>query len=112
MGTQSTAESPRVTQVIVLDVGPHMRKFSDRSARAKSIAEKYESAGKARYWTATMAGPDTGRVIVTIEFPSLSALAESVTRMSASPEYAQLVADAEASGIKRLSVSVVSELKQ
>jgi hypothetical protein len=110
MATQN--EAPHVTQVIVLDVGPHMRKFIDLSNRASAMAAKYESTGQVRYWTSTWAGPDTGRVIVTIEFPNLSSMAASVSRMSASPEYAEWLADVENSGVKRLSTSVVTELRR
>jgi hypothetical protein len=110
MATQN--EAPHVTQVIVLDVGPHMKKFIDLSNRASAMAAKYESTGQVRYWTSTWAGPDTGRVIVTIEFPSLSSMAGSVSRMSASPEYAEWLADVENSGVKRLSTSVVTELRR
>jgi hypothetical protein len=103
-------EAPHVTQVIVLDVGPHMQKFINLTDRASAMAKKYESTGTVRYWTSTWAGSETGRVIVTVEFPSLTSMAASIGRMSASPEYAQWLTDVEASGIKRLSASVVTEM--
>ena len=110
MPTQN--EAPHVTQVIVLDVGPHMKRFVELTNRASAMADKYESTGKVRYWTSTWAGPNTGHAIVTIEFPSLASMASSIARMGESPEYAQWLADVESSGIKRLSASVLTELRR
>src|SRR4029077_8629499 len=36
---------PRVTEVIVLDVGANMQKFSDLSNRVNAIATKYQNTG-------------------------------------------------------------------
>jgi hypothetical protein len=105
-----SAEPPRVTQVIVLDVGANMQKFNDLSSRVNSIATKNQSTGKTRYWITTLAGSEVGRVIVTIEYPSLISFAQSQAKMDASPEFQQWQKDAQASGIKELSSSLVTEL--
>src|SRR5690349_5746784 len=42
------AGTPRVTEVIVLDVGTNMQKFSDLSSRVNAIATKYQNTGKTR----------------------------------------------------------------
>ena len=104
------AGPPRVTQVVVLDVGASMQKFNDLNSRMDAIATKYQSTGKARFWMTTYAGAEVGRVIVTVEYPSLISLAQSQAKMDASPEYQQWQKDAQASGIKELSVSIVTEL--
>jgi hypothetical protein len=62
-------------------------------------------------WAAAYAGPQSGAVIVTIEHPSLVALAQSAAKIEPSPEWQQLVADAQASAIKVVSDSIVVELK-
>jgi len=105
------AGPPRVTEVIVLDVGANMQKFSDLSSRVNAIATKYQNTGKTRYWATTWAGSEVGRVIVTIEYPSLVSMAESIAKMEASPEFQQWQKDAQASGIKQLSESVVTEVR-
>ncbi len=104
------AGPPHVTQVIVLDVGTNMQKFNDLTSRVDAIATKYQGTGKSRYWIATFAGAEVGRVIVTIEYPSLISFAQSEAKMNASPEFQQWQKDAQASGIKELSSSLVTEL--
>jgi len=99
-----------VTQVIVLDVDTNMQKFNDLSNRVDAIAVKYQSTGKARYWITTIGGAEVGRVIVTIEYPSLISFAQSQAKMDASLEFQQWQKDAQASGIKELSTSLVTEL--
>jgi hypothetical protein len=104
------AGPPRVTQVIVLDVGTNMQKFNDLNSRMDTIAAKSQSTGKARFWITTLAGAEVGRVIITIEYPSLISFAQSQAKMDASPEFQQWQKDAQASGIKELSTSLVTEL--
>jgi hypothetical protein len=104
------AGPPRVTQVVVLDVGASMQKFNDLNNRMDAISTKYQSTGKARFWMTTYAGAEVGRVIVTVEYPSLISLAQSQAKMDASPEYQQWLKDAQTSGIKELSMSIVTEL--
>ena len=104
------AGPPHVTQVVVLDVGANMQKFIELSKRVAAIATKIQDPGHARYWLSTWGGPDSGHVIIAIEYPSLVSLAESEAKMNASPEFAKWLVDVQASGIKQLSNSVVTEL--
>jgi hypothetical protein len=108
--TAAPAGPPRVTDVFVLDVGANMQKFIDLTSRVNAIAAKYQSTGQARYWISTWAGPEAGHVIVTIEYPSLVSMAQSVAKLNGSPEFAKWLTEAQASGIKQLSESVVTEL--
>ena len=105
-----TGEGPTVTEVFVFDVGPNLPKFMDLSQRADAIAKKYGGTVKARTWMATYSGPNTGNVIVTVEYPSFMSLAQSRAKINASPEWQKLVADAQAS-IKLVSNSIVEEIK-
>jgi hypothetical protein len=104
--------APRVTQVIVLDVGAHMQKFLEFARRMDAIQTKYQSAGKARVWQSTWAGSEAGRVIVTVEYPSLRSLAESDDKTRGAPELATLIGELDASGIKVLSDSLVTEVSR
>jgi len=107
-----SAAPPRVTEVIVLDVGSNMQKFFDLTKRADAITKELQNPGKARYWISSWAGSEAGHVIVTIEFPSLLAMAQAEAKMNASPEFQKWIAEAQASGIKQLSQSIVTELRQ
>lgn len=102
--------APHVTEVIVLDVGVHMQKFLELARRMDAIQAKYKSTGKVHIWQGSWAGSDAGHVIVTVEYPSLHSLAESEDRSRGAPEFAPLFADLDASGIKVLSESLVTEV--
>ena len=102
---------PHVIEVITLDVGANMQKFQALAKRADEITKQIHAGGTVRYYVASWAGEGTGRVIVTIEHPSLAALAQSQAKMAASPEFQKWEADAAASGIKQLSSSLVTELR-
>jgi hypothetical protein len=103
--------APHVTEVIVVDVGGGMQKFQELAKRVDAISKQLHVGGTVRYHLATWAGEGAGRVIVTVEYPSLTALADSSAKMNASPEFRKWQADAQASGIKVLSESLVTELK-
>ena len=103
--------APRVTEVIVLDVGSHMQKLLEIARKIDALGVKYHDAGKARIWQSSLAGSDTGRVVVTIEYPSLLSYAQSDDRTRAgAAEYAPVFAELDASGIKILSDSLVQEV--
>jgi uncharacterized protein (DUF1330 family) len=102
---------PPVTHVIVLDVGKDMPKFLELNKRMGEIAQKYGDAGKARFWINAIAGPESGTVIVTVEYPSMVAFAQSTAKVQASPEYQKFMADAQATSIKQISNSIVVEMK-
>jgi hypothetical protein len=104
--------APHVTEVIVLDVGAHMQKFLELTKRMDAIQSKYQSTGKAHIWEGTWAGSESGRVIVTVEYPSLLSLAESADRTRGAPELASLIAELDASGIRVLSESLVTEVSR
>jgi len=101
---------PHVTNVIVLETSGDLGKLADIVKRARMIGEKYGSTGKARVWMTTLAGPNTGNVVVAVEYPSLVSMAESLSKVNASPDWTRLVADAQAAGIKPVSNSVVVEI--
>jgi hypothetical protein len=110
LAASSTPEAPHVVNVLVFDVGANLAKFREVSQRAQSIGEKYGSAGKARIWMSQFAGNNTGTVVVVVEYPNLTAMAQSMSKVNTSPEWRQLVADVQGGGIKLLSNSVLMEL--
>jgi hypothetical protein len=106
------ASAPRITEVYVLDVGQNLPKFIELSKRIDALVKKYGSQGTSHYWIGQWAGSDVGKVIVTVEFPSLMALAQDEEKFQNNPEFQQWQADAAASGVKLLSQSIVTELKR
>jgi hypothetical protein len=105
-----TAAAPHVLEVITLDVGANMQKFSELTKHVDAITKQLKVTGAVRYYMSTWAGTGAGHVIVTVEYPSLASLAQSVAKMNASPEFQKWEADVQTSGIKVLSESLVTEL--
>ena len=99
-------EGPAVVQVIQIDTGGNLAKFLELTGRLDAISEKYGSTGERRILQSTLAGPNTGSVFVVIEYPNFVSMAESVSKSSASPEWAQFVADFQAAGMRVVSNSV------
>jgi hypothetical protein len=55
--------------------------------RGKSILERLQSPGKIRVWRARFAGNAAGSVIVTVEYPSLAAIADDDAKDAKDPEF-------------------------
>ena len=111
MSTTNTAQPPHVSNVLMFEVGGYLEKFLEIGRRANAINEKLDSPGKARVWTNYFGAAQGGRTaIVVIEYPSLVAMAQFMARQDTSADWLKLRAEAEASGIKLLSNSVVTEL--
>ena len=104
------AGPPRVTEVIVVDVGANMQKFADLSHRMDAMTAKYQSTGKVQWWEYSWAGTGAGHLVVVVEYPSLLSMAQSNERLMGSPEYAKWIADVESSGIKLVSQSLLTEV--
>jgi hypothetical protein len=99
-------------EVIVLDAGGNMQKLTELINRSLAIVARIPAyKGKVRAWTTTWAGTETGKVVVTVEFPSLADVATSGEALRASPEWSKWGADFQAAGMKILSESLNTELR-
>ena len=103
-------EGPKVIQIVAIDTGGDLPKFLEFSKRIQAIADKAGSTGQRRIWQSTLAGPETGSVVVAIEYPSLVSMAQSTGKMAATPEWRQLVADVQAAGMRVVSNSIAVEI--
>lgn len=109
--SQSVAqEPPKVIHVLAYDVAEQLPQFLELYKRAMAIMEKYGSTGQSRLWMNTLAGPNTGRVAVATEYPSMASMVESNGKLFASPEWQQLTADFMATDMRLLSNSVAVDL--
>src|SRR6516162_2608941 len=82
LAADQPAAAPHVAEVITLDVGANMEKFSELTKRVDAIAKKLQTTGTVRYYVSTWAGTAAGHVIVTVEYPSLASLAQSVAKFN------------------------------
>ena len=57
-----------------------------------------------------MAGQATGQIYIALEYPSVVAWAEDTTKVNATPEWRQLVQDAQAAGLQISNASMSVEL--
>lgn len=55
--------------------------------KGQGILRRLGNAAQIRVWRARFAGDDTGRVVVSIEYPSMVALAQEEAKAFADPEY-------------------------
>ncbi len=99
-------EGPAVLQVIQVDTGGNMAKFLEVAGKFEALSQKLGSTGERRILQSTLAGPNTGTIFVVIEYPNFVSMAESVSKINASPEFAQLGAEAQAAGLRIVSNSV------
>lgn len=98
------------TMVWIVDPGGKVADFMGFLDRADGIAKELGASGKRRAFMNTFAGQQSNLVIVSVEFASLVDLAESSSKISASPEWQKLGADISAAGIRLVSQSVMQEL--
>ncbi len=80
-GAQAT-----VLRVIVVEtdnVGAYVQEIE----RGKAMLKRLGSRAEIRIWQARFAGPQAGTVVVSVEFPSLTAFAEDDAKVSADSEY-------------------------
>ncbi len=84
MSAQALAADPVVLRVIVIetaDVSAYVHEVTTLSA----LSKKAGSPLTLRVWKARFAGPNTGTVVVSVEYPNLTALAKNdeLTRTNA-----------------------------
>jgi hypothetical protein len=83
--SRSLAE-PTIVRVIVVqtdDLDAYLKELQ----RGEALRKRIGAGGVLRVFQARFAGPETGAVVVTIEFPSLTAMAEADTKLSADAEF-------------------------
>ena len=55
--------------------------------RGQAIVKRLGGTATIRVWRARFAGPDAGRVVVTLEYPDLAAYVSDDGKLSADPEF-------------------------
>ncbi len=93
-------DAPAAENVLFIDTGGDLPKFQELFTRAVAIQEKYGSTGTGRVWLATLAGPNTGNVVVVYTYPSMVSMAQTGAKVFPSPEWQQFIADFRAAGMR------------
>ena len=100
-------EPQHVMEVIVIDVNGNNAKYQELFDRFSAAYTKAGSVGERRMWGAGYAGPNTGSIYTTIEYPSMKALVESNEAVFASKGYQAVSADFAAAGMTVESRSIL-----
>jgi hypothetical protein len=82
LGGVANAGTLRVVVVEASDVGAYVKALED----GKALLKKKGSPSEVHVWLARYAGPNAGSVVVSIEYPSLEALAKDDTMMRSDAE--------------------------
>ncbi len=103
-------EGPAAAIVLIVDAGGKVEEFMGFLKRAEALAKKLDAAGNRRVYMNSFGGPQSGSIIVSIEFENIEELAKSNRKLTASPEWRQLAADLAATGIRVISNSIIQEM--
>ncbi|MFZ0733486.1 MAG: hypothetical protein WAM79_14255 [Candidatus Sulfotelmatobacter sp.] len=61
--------------------------YAQEIEKGRQIMKSLGVQAQTRVWQARFAGPETGAVVVSIEYPSMAAFADAVAKTNASSEY-------------------------
>ena len=102
--------SQPVAQVTTLEVpAEHVDAYVAALKKLVPILRKHSPKSSTRIWQNTVAGSDTGRIVVVVEFPNMVAWAERGPKMNADPEYHEALKRFAGMGRKVLSVVLMTE---
>jgi len=86
LSSTAFAQKATVLRVVVVktdDVAAYVQEIDKGRQVMKSIGIQAQT----RVWQAKFAGPEAGAVIVSIEYPSMTAFADAVAKTNSSSEY-------------------------
>jgi 6-phosphogluconate dehydrogenase (decarboxylating) len=89
----AAADTDKVLQVVAVQVKSGMvDKYVSRVDKLKAVQERLGTKGTIRVWQASIAGDNTGTVVVGVEYPSLAAFAEGMEKLNADSEWQGIIA--------------------
>ena len=103
-------QAPKVSNVLAFDVGGDVPAFLGFVERANKIADRLGNKAVVRVFQSTLAGPQTGTILVVVEHESLATMAAEQAKTAADPEWQKFLADLQAAGISIVSNSVAVEI--
>ena len=88
LGFAQGAFAQTVLQSVVVQVNPgQLDTYMDRIEKLQGDLTRVGGGGEMRVWQATLAGPNTGNLLVGIGYPSLEAYAKTTAKMAADEEW-------------------------
>lgn len=91
--TPAQADSHTVLRVVAVQVEPgKLDSYLAEVAKLNGVMKRLSLPGSVRVWKATYAGPETGAVVVAIEYPGLPAFADGMAKLAAGAEWSKTIA--------------------
>lgn len=88
----AAAHHEMVVQVVTVDVEPgKLETYRGEVKKLISVMKRLGSSGTVRMWNAAVAGPDTGNVLVGLEYPNAAAWAADSTQLAGDSEWQKIV---------------------
>lgn len=82
-----------VIQAVTVQVAPgKLERYRQEAKKLMAVLARVGSSGKMRMWQATAAGPDTGAVLVVIEYPNEAAWAAESPKVQGDAEWQKILA--------------------
>ena len=105
------ASAQAVIQVNTIEVdASKVQDYLDGLKKLEPILGKHAPSAKLRVWQSTVAGPNSNRVSVVLEFSNAVAWAEGIQKVQSDPAFAGFLRGLEATGRKIVSVSLATEV--
>jgi hypothetical protein len=86
LSSTALAQKSTVLRVLVIKTD-NVAGYVQELDKGQALLKKLGVQETPRVWQARFAGPEAGSVVVSIEFPSMSALVDSDTKTNANSEY-------------------------
>jgi hypothetical protein len=96
-------------QVIGIKVPGNVGSYLEKVKKAQTMAMRL-GMPPARVWRATLAGPDTGTILIGIEFPTLAAMEEAQRKVAADADWQKLMKEMDKSGRTVVSNSLFEDI--
>jgi 2-oxo-4-hydroxy-4-carboxy--5-ureidoimidazoline (OHCU) decarboxylase len=95
-----------VTQVVIVEVAPgKLESYRQEVKKLTAVLSRLGSSARPRMWQATAAGPNTGNVMVGLEYPNAAAWAADSAKIQRDAEWQRIVA-----GLDKLRTLVSSSI--
>ncbi|HIE88517.1 MAG TPA: hypothetical protein EYG31_03185 [Porticoccaceae bacterium] len=105
-------EAPQpVIQVTFIDTNGDNAKYLELYDKISKVYEETGNPGERTLWGAGFAGTATGSTILTVEYPSMTAMAEANIKTFASKEYQALSAEFQAAGMSFTDNSLMFNIR-
>ena len=107
---EALADSAGVLQAVVINTNGKDDALLAEAKKNEKIFKRLGIQARRRYLQATLAGPQTGTMIVSIDYPSLTAFAEAQAKLAEDKEWQEYLSRVVGAGMTIESNSIYRDL--